>query len=57
MGKSIRAWACVSRKKHIKVDTVCVDRESAEFMLDGKLKGDGYRVRRVRVVLEADHSR
>lgn len=47
------AWACVKNRK-IKVDTVCEDRESAEFLLEGKLKTDGYRVRRVRVTLAAE---
>ena len=47
------AFACVNARGTIKVDTVCPDRESAEAMLfDGDLQGRGYKVRRVRVMLE-----
>lgn len=51
------AFACVSPKRGVKVDTVSVDRESADAMLTSTLIEKGYKVRRVRVVLETKFMR
>jgi hypothetical protein len=51
--RTARGWALVSPNNKIKVDTICVDRESAEFLNEGELKRKGYKVRRVVVELAA----
>lgn len=48
-----RGWALVSPNGKIKVDTVCEDRESAEFLKAGALEKKGYKPRRVIVTLQA----
>lgn len=46
------AFALVNNRNKIKVDTVCVDRQSVEFICEDAIKKGKGRVRRVRVLLE-----
>lgn len=49
--KTVRAWALVSPRGKINVDTICEDRETVTFLCAGRLEEQRYRPRRVVVSL------
>lgn len=50
--KVVRAWAVVTARGRVQVDTVSVDRESAEYCLSLHDEEAGNKVRRVAVMYE-----